>query len=65
MLHVLDNCRKIFPMERRPGVRGFGSIIKVWMRRDEVEAEIKRLRKHVNQCYRKFTVCGGYESLSE
>ncbi|KAJ7141016.1 hypothetical protein C8R44DRAFT_240041 [Mycena epipterygia] len=55
MLHVLSTCQKISPTERSPGLRGLGVQIKVWMKRDDVEAEIKRLKEHVNQCYSKFT----------
>ncbi|KAJ7140975.1 hypothetical protein C8R44DRAFT_866646 [Mycena epipterygia] len=55
MLYVLSICRKISPAERSPGLRGFGVQIKVWMKRDNVETEIKRLKEHVNQCYSKFT----------
>ncbi|KAJ7141056.1 hypothetical protein C8R44DRAFT_240439 [Mycena epipterygia] len=55
MLHVLSLCRKISPAERSPGLRGLGVQIKVWMKRDDVEAEIKRLKEHVNQCCSKFT----------
>ncbi|KAJ7141020.1 hypothetical protein C8R44DRAFT_846924 [Mycena epipterygia] len=56
MLHVLSTCRKISPAERSPGLRGLGVQIKVWIKRDDVEAEIKHLKEHVNQCYSKFTV---------
>ncbi|KAJ7475431.1 hypothetical protein B0H11DRAFT_1321251 [Mycena galericulata] len=55
MLHVLQTCRKISPAERSPGFRGFGSQFKVWMKRDEIEAEIRRLKEHVINCYIKFT----------
>ncbi|KAJ7678717.1 hypothetical protein B0H17DRAFT_1334059 [Mycena rosella] len=55
MLNVLLICTKISPVERRPGFRGIGSQIKVWIKRDDVEAEIRRLKKHVNKCYLQFT----------
>ncbi|KAJ7140988.1 hypothetical protein C8R44DRAFT_239819 [Mycena epipterygia] len=55
MLHVLSVCQKISPTQRSPGLRGFGVQIKVWIKRDDVEAKIKRLKEHVNQCYSKFT----------
>ncbi|KAJ7502530.1 hypothetical protein B0H11DRAFT_2223438 [Mycena galericulata] len=61
MLHVLQTCRKISPAERSPGFRGFELQLKVWMKRDEIEAEIRRLKEHVINCYIKFTrlVAGG------
>ncbi|KAJ7141079.1 hypothetical protein C8R44DRAFT_931415 [Mycena epipterygia] len=37
-----------------PGLQGFRSQIKVWMKRDDIEAEIKRLKEHVDQCYSNF-----------
>ncbi|KAJ7782553.1 hypothetical protein DFH07DRAFT_791049 [Mycena maculata] len=55
MLHVLEVCNKISSVERSPGFRGFGSQVKVWMKRDEVEREIRRLKEHVNSCFIKFT----------
>ncbi|KAJ7782530.1 hypothetical protein DFH07DRAFT_1055278, partial [Mycena maculata] len=55
MLHVLSMCRKLIPVERMLGLRGFGSQVKVWMKRNEVEREIQRLKEHVNSCYIKFT----------
>ncbi|KAJ7467001.1 hypothetical protein FB451DRAFT_1369467 [Mycena latifolia] len=55
MLHVLSICSKISPPQPSPGFRGLGSQIKVWMKRDDVEAEIRRLKKHVNKCYLEFT----------
>ncbi|KAJ7482164.1 hypothetical protein B0H11DRAFT_1213073 [Mycena galericulata] len=53
--HVLEICRKISPVKHSPGFRGFRSQLKVWMKRDEVEVEIRRLKEHVINCYTKFT----------
>ncbi|KAJ6488384.1 hypothetical protein DFH09DRAFT_1455696 [Mycena vulgaris] len=55
MLYVLSACRKITPAQRSPGIRGFRSQIKVWMKRDDIEAKIRRLKEHVNKCYLQFT----------
>ncbi|KAJ7502528.1 hypothetical protein B0H11DRAFT_2223436 [Mycena galericulata] len=55
MLHVLETCRKFSPVGRSPGFRRFGSQLNVWMKRDEIEAEIRRLKEHVINCYIKFT----------
>ncbi|KAJ7502525.1 hypothetical protein B0H11DRAFT_2274670 [Mycena galericulata] len=55
MLHVLSVCQNIAPIERRPGFRRLGSQVKLWIKRDDIEAEIRRLRKHVNKCLREFT----------
>ncbi|KAJ6526296.1 hypothetical protein DFH09DRAFT_1285981 [Mycena vulgaris] len=55
MLYVLSACRKIIPAQRSPGLRGFGSQIKVRMKRDDIEAKIRRLKEHVNKCYLEFT----------
>ncbi|KAJ7502535.1 hypothetical protein B0H11DRAFT_1988981 [Mycena galericulata] len=55
MLHVLSMCRKKSPVERRSGLRGFGSQLKVWIKREEIEKEIRNLKEHVDRCYLKFT----------
>ncbi|KAJ7699285.1 hypothetical protein B0H17DRAFT_306472 [Mycena rosella] len=55
MLSVLSICRELSPTERTPGLRGFRTQLKVWMKRDKVEEEIKRLKEHMNQCYLRFT----------
>ncbi|KAJ6499874.1 hypothetical protein DFH09DRAFT_1102798 [Mycena vulgaris] len=55
MLYVLAACRKISPAQPSPGFRGFTSQIKVWMKRDDIEAKIRRLKEHVNKCYLEFT----------
>ncbi|KAJ6531560.1 hypothetical protein DFH09DRAFT_136674 [Mycena vulgaris] len=55
MLYVLSACRKISPAQRSPALRGFGSQIKGWMKRDDIEAKIQRLKEHVNKCYLEFT----------
>ncbi|KAJ7466999.1 hypothetical protein FB451DRAFT_1560940 [Mycena latifolia] len=55
MLHTLSICSTISPARPSPGFRGFGSQIKGWMKRDDVEAEIRRLKQHVNKCYLQFT----------
>ncbi|KAF7357910.1 Tetratricopeptide repeat family [Mycena venus] len=54
MLHVLSICREITPVQR-PGFRRVGSQIKVWMKRDDLEKKIGRLKEHVNKCYLQFT----------
>ncbi|KAJ7793641.1 hypothetical protein B0H13DRAFT_2513711 [Mycena leptocephala] len=53
MLHVLSTCYKISPVQR-PGFRGVGSQIKVWMKRDDLERKIGHLKEHVNKCYLQF-----------
>ncbi|KAJ7891991.1 hypothetical protein B0H13DRAFT_2340297 [Mycena leptocephala] len=55
MLHVLSVCGKINTVESSHGLRGFRSQIKVWMKRDDVERAIDRLKGHVNKCYLQFT----------
>ncbi|KAJ6467233.1 hypothetical protein DFH09DRAFT_1381473 [Mycena vulgaris] len=55
MLYVLAACRKISPAQPSPGFRGFRSQIKVWMKRDDIEAKIRRLKERVNKCYLEFT----------
>ncbi|KAF7346581.1 Tetratricopeptide repeat family [Mycena sanguinolenta] len=54
MLYVLSACNRIAPSER-PGFRGFRSQIKAWMKREDIEAEIRRLKEHVNKCHVQFT----------
>ncbi|KAJ7282561.1 hypothetical protein C8J57DRAFT_1554623 [Mycena rebaudengoi] len=40
MIHVLSVVKKISPPERRQGLRGFSSQIKVWLKREDIEFEI-------------------------
>ncbi|KAJ7352099.1 hypothetical protein DFH08DRAFT_934616 [Mycena albidolilacea] len=56
MLYVLSLCRAI--CEAQPSRRrlGFGSQLKAWIKRDEIEAKVKGLKEHVNKCYLQFTV---------
>ncbi|KAJ6508545.1 hypothetical protein C8R45DRAFT_922268 [Mycena sanguinolenta] len=54
LLSALGNLKEISPAER-PGFRGFRSQIKAWMKREDIEAEIRHLREHVNKCYMQFT----------
>ncbi|KAJ7467003.1 hypothetical protein FB451DRAFT_1137626 [Mycena latifolia] len=54
MLHVLSICLEISP-PHPSGLRGFRSHIKVWIKRDDIEARIKHLKAHVNKCYLQFT----------
>ncbi|KAF7357911.1 Tetratricopeptide repeat family [Mycena venus] len=55
MLHVLSVCREISSMDHRPGLRGFKTQIKAWMKRDDLEGKIVHLKEHVNRCYLQFT----------
>ncbi|KAJ7142682.1 hypothetical protein C8R44DRAFT_846568 [Mycena epipterygia] len=55
MLYVYSVTCRISPSARNHGLRGFGSQFKAWMKRDEIEREIRRLREHVNNCYLQFT----------
>jgi hypothetical protein len=56
MLYVLSLCRAI--CEAQPSRRrlGFGSQLKAWIKRDEIEAKVKGLKEHVNKCYLQFAV---------
>ena len=56
MLHVLSVCHKISPAKPSAGFRGISSQVKVWMKRDDIEAKIRNLKEHVNKCYLQFTV---------
>ncbi|KAF7325207.1 Tetratricopeptide repeat family [Mycena kentingensis (nom. inval.)] len=55
MLHVLERCRRVSPAERRPGIHRFKRQVKGWLKRDEIEAEIRRLKEHTNKCLLMFT----------
>ncbi|KAJ7249285.1 hypothetical protein C8J57DRAFT_1668757 [Mycena rebaudengoi] len=55
MLHVLSVAKKISAPEPRSGFRGLQSQIKGWLERDDIEAQVKRLNKHVKKCYIQFT----------
>ncbi|KAJ6493833.1 hypothetical protein DFH09DRAFT_1290726 [Mycena vulgaris] len=55
MLHVLSTCQKMSPVQPSPRFRALGFQIKLWIKRDDIEAEIRRLKEHVNKCYFEFT----------
>ncbi|KAF7357867.1 Tetratricopeptide repeat family [Mycena venus] len=55
MLYVLSISQNISPV-RHPGFRRVSSQIKVWIKRDDLEKKIGRLKEHVNKCYLQFTV---------
>ncbi|KAF7357936.1 Tetratricopeptide repeat family [Mycena venus] len=55
MLHVLSLCYEMSPAEQRGGIRALGSHIKIWIKREDLEMEIGRLKEHVNKCYLQFT----------
>ncbi|KAJ7226289.1 hypothetical protein C8J57DRAFT_1731051 [Mycena rebaudengoi] len=55
MLHVLAVAQKISTREPRSGFRGLQSQFKNWLEREDVEAQVKRLNKHVKKCYIQFT----------
>ncbi|KAF7315863.1 Tetratricopeptide repeat family [Mycena indigotica] len=55
MLHVLEICRYISPVESKPGFRGLRSHVKEWVKRDDIETEIRRLKEHTNKCFVTFT----------
>ncbi|KAJ7233937.1 hypothetical protein C8J57DRAFT_1531986 [Mycena rebaudengoi] len=46
MIHVLSIITKFSSAERRQGLRAFPALIKVWLKRDDIESEIKRLKEH-------------------
>ncbi|KAJ7233387.1 hypothetical protein C8J57DRAFT_1729528 [Mycena rebaudengoi] len=56
MLHVLSVAQKISAPEPRSGFRGLQSQLKGWLEREDVEAQVKRLNKHVKKCYMQFAV---------
>ncbi|KAJ7235818.1 hypothetical protein C8J57DRAFT_1479396 [Mycena rebaudengoi] len=55
MLHVLAVAQKISAPEPRSGFHGLQSQFKNWLEREDVEAQVKRLNKHVKKCYIQFT----------
>ncbi|KAJ7142786.1 hypothetical protein C8R44DRAFT_726116 [Mycena epipterygia] len=57
LLTALENLKaRTLPPAHTRGLRGFGTQFKAWMKRDDIEGEIRRLREHVNTCYLQFTV---------
>jgi hypothetical protein len=56
MLNVLSVTQQISVPSPRSGFRGLQSQIKGWLERDDIEAQVKRLNKHVKKCYIRFTV---------
>ncbi|KAF7315957.1 Tetratricopeptide repeat family [Mycena indigotica] len=54
MIHALEICRRISPVERKSGLRGIKTQLKGWIKRDEIEGEIQRLKEHVNKCFLMF-----------
>ncbi|KAJ7142779.1 hypothetical protein C8R44DRAFT_726111 [Mycena epipterygia] len=56
LLTALGNLKaRTLPPARTRGLRGFGTQFKAWMKRDDIEGEIRRLREHANTCYLQFT----------
>ncbi|KAJ7249351.1 hypothetical protein C8J57DRAFT_1475265 [Mycena rebaudengoi] len=55
MLHVLSVAQQISAPAPRSGLRGLSSQIKAWLERDDIEAQVKHLNKHVKKCYIQFT----------
>ncbi|KAJ7142810.1 hypothetical protein C8R44DRAFT_726132 [Mycena epipterygia] len=55
MMYVYGVVRKISSPARTRGLRGFGSEFKAWIKRDDIEGEIRRLRERVTTCYLQFT----------
>ncbi|KAJ7142787.1 hypothetical protein C8R44DRAFT_924451 [Mycena epipterygia] len=55
MLYVYSVASRTLPPARTRGLRGFGTQFKAWMKRDDIEGEIQRLREHANNCYLQFT----------
>ncbi|KAJ7142782.1 hypothetical protein C8R44DRAFT_846614, partial [Mycena epipterygia] len=55
MLYVYSVASRTLPAARTRGLRGFGTQFKAWMKRDDIEGEIRRLREHSNNCYLQFT----------
>ncbi|KAJ7935283.1 hypothetical protein B0H13DRAFT_1854511 [Mycena leptocephala] len=49
LLDALRSLKAAIPPVHRPGLNGFPSQIKVWMKRDDLEKKIGRLKEHVNQ----------------
>jgi hypothetical protein len=56
MLYVLSVAEKLSPTDQHPRRRGFRSQITVWLKREDIEVEIKRLNKAVSKLYIQFTV---------
>ncbi|KAJ7142811.1 hypothetical protein C8R44DRAFT_866102 [Mycena epipterygia] len=55
MLYVYSVASRTLPPARTRGLRGFRTQFKAWMKRDDIEGEIRRLREHANNCYLQFT----------
>ncbi|KAF7305751.1 hypothetical protein HMN09_00728700 [Mycena chlorophos] len=57
MLHALDVCRHIAPVEHtnKSRLRELKSQFQGWRKRDKVEAEIRRLKEHVYKCLLTFS----------
>ncbi|KAJ7920674.1 hypothetical protein B0H13DRAFT_1986677, partial [Mycena leptocephala] len=56
MLHIREECQRISSSECGPTFRRARNRIKLWWNRDEIEAEIRRLKERVNDCYIQFMV---------
>jgi hypothetical protein len=61
MLHIREECQRISSSEYGPTFRRARNRIKLWWNRDEIEAEIRRLKERVNDCYIQFTVGLSYD----
>ncbi|KAJ7466990.1 hypothetical protein FB451DRAFT_403148 [Mycena latifolia] len=54
LLRVLEGCRRMCPSKPGSGFRRLNQM-KGWWNRDDIEAELRRLKERVNDCYVEFT----------
>ncbi|KAF9554040.1 hypothetical protein CPC08DRAFT_727450 [Agrocybe pediades] len=57
MKSVYDKCLPFFQLETSPpkGIRKTILLIELWMKRKELESNIRNLKEQANKCYRRFT----------
>jgi hypothetical protein len=54
---VLEHCLLTFPETKGGRMSVARADFKVWKKRDDIEADIIRLKERVQACHSRFTVC--------
>lgn len=57
MLRVHQRCDKLIPNDSGSHISLVKTKLLAWRKRDDIEADIVRLKEHVMMCYTKFAVC--------
>ena len=56
MRHVLEHCLRTFPTTQGGRIATVKADFKAWKKRNDIEADIVRLKERVQACHLRFTV---------